>query len=74
LDYKKDGSTNTVAQTISLASLFVIIQSEALFTNLCEFQLAICSRRLKIAQSNLPIKMAILWDNIAVLLARKHPV
>ena len=40
----------------------------------CEFQLAICSRRLKIAQSNLPIKIATLWDNIAMLLAREHPV
>jgi hypothetical protein len=34
LDYKKGGSTNPVAQTIWLASLFHIIQSEALFTNL----------------------------------------
>ena len=34
LDYKKEGSTNPVAQTIWLASLFLIIQSEALFTNL----------------------------------------
>jgi hypothetical protein len=40
----------------------------------CEFKLAICSRRLQIAQSNLPIKIAILWDNIAMLLAREHPV
>jgi hypothetical protein len=38
------------------------------------FQLAICSRRLKIAHSNLPIKIAILSDNIAMLLAREHPV
>jgi hypothetical protein len=29
---------------------------------------------LQIAQSNLPIKIAILWDNIAMLLAREHPV
>jgi hypothetical protein len=29
---------------------------------------------LQITQSNLPIKIAILWDNIAMLLARKHPV
>jgi hypothetical protein len=34
LDYKKEGSTNPVAQTIWLASLFLIVQSEALFTNL----------------------------------------
>ena len=39
-----------------------------------EFQLAICSRRLQFAQSNLPIKIAILCDNIAMLLAREHPV
>jgi hypothetical protein len=35
---------------------------------------SICSRRLQIAQNNLPIKIAILWDNIAMLLAREHPV
>ena len=40
----------------------------------CEFQLAICSRWLQIALSNLPIKIAILWDNIAMLLTREHPV
>jgi hypothetical protein len=34
LDYKKRGSTNPVAPTIWLASLFLIVQSEALFTNL----------------------------------------
>jgi hypothetical protein len=34
LDYKKKGSTNPDAQTIWLASLFLIVQSEALFTNL----------------------------------------
>jgi hypothetical protein len=28
--------------------------------------------RLQIAQSNLPIKIAIFWDNIAMLLAREH--
>jgi nucleoid DNA-binding protein len=35
----------------------------------CEFQLAVYSRRVQIAQSNPPIKIAILWDNIAMLLA-----
>jgi hypothetical protein len=29
---------------------------------------------LQFAQSNLPIKFEILWDNIAMLLAREHPV
>jgi hypothetical protein len=41
------------------------------FVNL---QLAICLRQLQIAQSNPAIKIAILWDNIAMLLAREHPV
>ena len=63
LDYKNQRSTNPVAQTIWLASLFLIVQLEALFTNL--LWISICSRRLQIAQSNLPIKIAILWDNIA---------
>jgi hypothetical protein len=74
LDYKKEGSqSNSLSNWIG-ASLFLIVQSEALFTNFWEFQLAICSRRFQIAQSNLPIKIAILWDNIAMLLAREHPV
>jgi hypothetical protein len=59
LDYKKGRSTNTVAQTIWLASLFLIIQSEALFTNLlwisnlqsvhvgCNFLRAICLSKLQ---------------------------
>jgi hypothetical protein len=34
----------------------------------------ICLCRLQIAQNNLPIKIAILCDNIAMLLAREHPV
>jgi hypothetical protein len=37
LDYKKGGSTNPVAQTIWLASLFLIIQSEACLQIFCEF-------------------------------------
>jgi hypothetical protein len=44
------------------------------YKSFVNFQLAICLRRLQIAQSNLPIKIAILWDNIAMLLAREHPV
>jgi hypothetical protein len=44
------------------------------YKSFVNFQLAICSRRLQIAQSNLPIKIAILWDNTAMLLAREHPV
>jgi hypothetical protein len=59
LDYKKEGSTNPVAQTILLASLFLIIQSEALFTNLlwisnlqsvhvgCNLLRAICLSKLQ---------------------------
>ena len=35
----------------------------------CEFQQKICSRQLQIAHSNQPIKIAILWDTIAVLVA-----
>ena len=34
LDYKKEESTNPVVQTIWLVSLFLLIKSEALFTNL----------------------------------------
>jgi hypothetical protein len=52
LDYKKGGSTNPVAQTIWLASLFLIVQSEALFTNIlwistCNLftSVAICSEQ-----------------------------
>ena len=37
-----------------------------------KFQLAICLRRFQIAKGNLPIKIAILWDNISMLLAREH--
>jgi hypothetical protein len=59
LDYKKKGSTNPVAQTIGLASLFLIIQSETLFTNLlwisnlqfvpvgCKLLRAICLSKLQ---------------------------
>ena len=52
LDYKKEGSTNPVAQAIWLASLFLIIQSEALSQIFCEFPtcnlfalVAICSEQ-----------------------------
>jgi hypothetical protein len=44
------------------------------YKSFVNFQLAIFSRRLQFALSNLPIKIAILWDNIAMLLAREHPV
>jgi hypothetical protein len=44
------------------------------YKSFVNFQLAICSRQLQFAQSNLLIKIAILWDNIAMLLAREHPV
>jgi hypothetical protein len=59
LDYKKGGSTNPVAHTIWLAFLFLIIQSEALFTNLlwisnlqfvrvgCNLLRAICLSKLQ---------------------------
>jgi hypothetical protein len=58
VDYKKDGSTNPVAQTAWLASLFLIVQSDDLFTKpFMNFNSAICSRRLQIAQSNLPSKL-----------------
>jgi hypothetical protein len=39
------------------------------YKSFVNFQLAV-----QFAQSNLPIKIAILWDNIAMLLAREHPV
>jgi hypothetical protein len=44
------------------------------YKSFVNFQLGICSRRLQFAPSNLPIKIAILWDNIAMLRAREHPV
>jgi hypothetical protein len=44
------------------------------YKSFVNFQLAIFSHRLQFALSNLPIKIAILWDNIAMLLAREHPV
>jgi hypothetical protein len=59
LDYKKEGSTNPVAQTIWLASHFLVIQSEALFANLlwisnlqfvrvgCNLLRAICPSKLQ---------------------------
>jgi hypothetical protein len=47
LDYKKEGSTNPVAQTIWLASLFLIVQSEALWISTCNLfaSVANCSEQ-----------------------------
>jgi hypothetical protein len=44
------------------------------YKSFVDLQLAIFLHRLQFAQSNLPIKIAMLWDNIAMLLAREHPV
>jgi hypothetical protein len=72
LDYKKEGSqSNSLSNWIG-ASPF--LYQRLCLQIFCEFQIAICLRRLQIAQSNLPIKIAILWDNIAILLATEHPV
>jgi hypothetical protein len=53
-----------------LASVLLIVQSEALFTILVlNISLAICLHRLQIAQSNFPVKIPILW---AMLLRKKN--
>jgi hypothetical protein len=60
LDYKKEGSTNPVAQTISLASLFLIIQTEAcwlfctnrLWISTCNFFASVANRSEQSAYQN----------------------
>jgi hypothetical protein len=74
LDYKKEGSTNPIAQTVWLASLFFKIQSEALFTNLLWISTCNLFVSVAICKSNQPINIAILRDNIAMLSAREHPI
>ena len=74
LDYKKEGSTNPVAQTIWLASLFLIIQSEALFTNLLWISTCNLFVSVAICWSNQPFNIAILRDNIAMLPATEHRI
>jgi hypothetical protein len=60
LDYKKEGSTNPVAQTIPLASLFLIIQTEAcwlfctnhLWISTCNFFASVANRSEQCAYQN----------------------
>jgi hypothetical protein len=73
LDYKEGGSTNPVAQTIWLA--FPLSYNPIrgfVYKSFVNFQLAICSRRLQFAESNLPIKIAILIVGQYCNVARKR--
>jgi hypothetical protein len=87
--YKKEGSTNPVAQTIWLTSLFLVIQSEVLFTNLlwistCNLFVSVanCSEQSACQNCNIVINESgtillgeiLLNESGTMLLVREHPV